>query len=138
MEKMYSLSNLKNILFSRISSVNADLMIYECNSDVPFDIKRTFVVKAHQQTKRGFHAHKECTQLLVVLHGKCVVTCDDGAKKVKHILEHSDQGLLIPPSIWAEQEYEEGAILMVLTDQLYREEDYIRDYNDFLVFRGVK
>ncbi len=87
---------------------------------------------------RGRHAHKECSQLLVVLNGRCVVTCDDGTNKKAHTLIEPDQGLLIPPTIWAEQEYDVGTTLMVLTDQPYNESDYIRDYDSFLAFRGIK
>ena len=101
-------------------------------------MKRIFVIKASKATNRGAHAHKECAQLLVVLNGKCTVTCDDGTNKKIHTLTNPDQGLLIPPTIWAEQKYDLGTTLMVLTDQPYDEGDYLRNYDDFLTFRGLK
>jgi hypothetical protein len=43
---------------------------------------------------------------------------------------------VIPPGIWAEQVYEEeNSILMVLCDREYDEGDYIRDFNEFLLFK---
>ena len=48
------------------------------------------------------------------------------------------RALLVPPGIWAEQVYEgDDTVLMVLCDLPYDEADYIRDYTEFLAFRGM-
>ena len=48
-------------------------------------------------------------------------------------------GLLIPPGVWTKQEYMvDGAVLMVLCDRSYEVDDYIRDYNDFKAYFGLK
>ena len=135
---MHNISSLQHIPFPLRTSPEADLIVYEGNKEVPFSLKRVFVLKAFQQTDRGAHAHKDCAQLLVCLNGECIVTCDDGTHKATHILTDPEQGLLIPPTIWAKQDYQAGTVLMVLTDHPYDESDYLRDYNDFLAFRGVK
>lgn len=122
------------IKFNKNSNLESFLAIYE-EGLVPFPIKRVFTINAQQSCKRGLHAHKECAQLLVCLTGQCIVTCDDGKDRQSFTLESPEKGLLIPPSIWAEQEYEPNTILMVLTDQLYDESDYIRDYDQFLKYR---
>lgn len=135
---MHNTNSIKEIIFPLKTSPEASLTIYEGNKEVPFSMKRVFVVKASQKTDRGAHAHKECAQLLVAISGKCVVTCDDGTNKTTHTLTDPDHGLLIPPTIWAEQEYDAGTALMVLTDHSYDEADYLRDYDDFLKFRGIE
>lgn len=113
------------------------LVVYEGEKRVPFNIARIFVINAIKKSIRGSHAHKECTQLLVVLNGKCKIICDDGFEKKEIILDHACKGLLIPPTIWAEQEYQPGTTLMVLTDKPYDEQDYIRDYESFIRFRHL-
>lgn len=135
---MHNVSALQYISFPLKTSPEADLIVYEGNKEIPFSMKRVFIVKASQKTDRGSHAHKECAQLLVVVNGKCVVTCDDGTNKTTYILTDPNQGLLIPPTIWAEQKYTPGTVLMVLTNQPYEEEDYLREYDKFLEFRGIK
>jgi hypothetical protein len=56
----------------------------------------------------------------------------------QHLLENMDAGLLVPPGIWAREEYiTDGAVLMVLCDRGYEAEDYLRDYNDFKTFVGL-
>ena len=132
---MYDLSSLKNISFPSNNSAEASLTIFEGLKEVPFEIARVFVVHTKEVVNRGHHAHKECTQLLVVLNGQCTVICDDGHDRKEIVLTKTSEGLLIPPTIWAEQIYTKETILMVLTDRPYDEEDYIRNYKTFLNFR---
>lgn len=132
---MHSISDLQFISFPLFNTPESFLVVYEGIKNVPFNIQRLFMIKAMAKIDRGFHAHKECAQLLVVLNGECCVTCDDGQKKKKILLSKSSEGLLIPPTIWAEQEYQSDTILLVLADKPYDENDYIRNYDDFLNFR---
>jgi dTDP-4-dehydrorhamnose 3,5-epimerase-like enzyme len=86
---------------------------------------------------RGNHAHKQCLQLLICVSGQIRVSCDDGSFVIHHLLDSMNCGLLVPPGIWAREEYmTDGAVLMVLCDRSYEEGDYIRDYNDFKKFVG--
>ncbi|MDR1031779.1 MAG: FdtA/QdtA family cupin domain-containing protein [Holosporales bacterium] len=134
---MHNLSDISVITFPRFERVPGELFVYEQFNGVPFDIKRAFVIKAKEATGRGSHAHKECAQLMIALAGTCIVMCDDGRSKSSTILNKGSEGLFVPPTIWAEQYYEPDTILLVLTDMLYCAEDYIRDYDEFLVFRAT-
>lgn len=135
---MHHINNIRRVDFFYKYTLNSPLFVYERDNGFPLtSISRVFIVKSKEATKRGNHAHKECTQLLVAINGKCKVICDDGKDRKEFILEDPSKGLLIPPTIWAEQVYEKDSILMVLADQLYDETDYIRDYKDFLSFRGI-
>lgn len=133
--RFYYLKDVTSIQFPLIDSKEASLQVYESGAHVPFSIKRLFTIKAREACTRGFHAHKECTQLLVCLEGRCVVTVGDGKARKEIVLDQPNLGLLIPPSIWAEQIYEADTILAVLTDRPYEETDYLRKYEDFLQFR---
>jgi len=133
--RFYYLKDVTFIHFPIIDSKDASLHVYESGIHVPFSIQRVFTIKAREACTRGFHAHKECTQLLVCLEGRCVVTVDDGKMRKNIVLDQASLGLLIPPSIWAEQMYEANTVLTVLTDRPYEETDYLRQYEDFLEFR---
>lgn len=131
--------SVRTIHFQRHEEANGFLYVYECGQQVPFDIRRVFSVGAKGGDIRGDHAHKNCTQLLVCVSGQIRVTCDDGRLVSKHVLEGMGLGLLIPPGVWAKQEYMvDGAVLMVLCDRIYEAEDYIRDYDAFKAFLEVK
>lgn len=105
---------------------------------VPFAIARVFVVRAPVDAVRGQHAHKACTQLLTCPTGSVEVVCDDGSETASYILDRPEIGLLIPPSIWAQQTYRDpGSVLTVLCDRPYEAEDYIRDYPQFQAYRSL-
>ncbi len=124
-------SDVYSIKFSRHSSSDADLYVYQHEEHVPFAIKRVFNVDAKSICSRGFHAHKDCTQLLICIKGQVELITDDGKSRQTYSLTSPDIGILIPPGIWGEQKYSSNSILMVLTDYPYDENDYLRDYEDF-------
>jgi len=134
---MKKLSDIKKIDFPQFDAKESTLFVYESGKLLPFTIQRVFTIKTVEACTRGFHAHKHGTQLLTVLNGECDVICDDGTSRKTYTLNQAAQGLLIPPTIWAEQAYSPNTILMVLTDHSYDEADYIRDYDAFLEFRKL-
>jgi len=57
----------------------------------------------------------------------------DGTSEQTVTLNKPDKGLLIHKNIWRELEnFSSGAVCLVLASDVFIEEDYIRDYNDFL------
>ena len=113
-----------------------DLVVVEGQSNVfPFSIMRMFSVRSEINTIRGRHAHRCCTQFLICTNGAIDVQCDDSIETRKFVLDKANYGLLIPPRIWAEQKYiKEDTVLTVLCDRPFDEDDYIRDYNEFIKY----
>jgi dTDP-4-dehydrorhamnose 3,5-epimerase-like enzyme len=131
-------SSLKLVLLPHYSEENGDLVVMENFKNIPFEIKRVFLVRAPQFSIRGQHAHIECSQFLTCSTGRILVTCDDGNNKINFVLDTPKMGLLIPPGIWAEQKYlTDNSILTVLCDSEYNQKDYIRDYEAFKKFRNL-
>ena len=114
------------------------LISLEENKNIPFDIRRCyFMYNLKPNVSRGFHAHRTLRQVLVCVRGKCDILLDDGTEKLLVPLDRPNKGLYIDSPIWREMlHFSEDAVLMVLTDQLYDESDYIRDYNEFLAYVG--
>tara|TARA_R110000824_G_scaffold192331_5_gene374415 strand:- start:1168 stop:1566 length:399 start_codon:yes stop_codon:yes gene_type:complete len=129
--------NIQTINLPTFSDDRGNLTVLENLKDVPFDFQRVFYVygvKARE--RRGEHAHTITSQLLVCLKGSVTVECKDGKNEEFVILDSPTKGVIIPAGIWAEQIYvEEDTILLVLCDHLYFEEDYIRDYKEFLKWK---
>ena len=62
---------------------------------------------------------------------------DDGENKKSFMLDRPWKGLLIPSGLWRDLEnFSGGAVLMCLASEGYDEKDYIRDYDEFLKFKG--
>jgi dTDP-4-dehydrorhamnose 3,5-epimerase-like enzyme len=119
---------------------NGELLAIEGNTKIcPFDIARIFTVKANMGDIRGQHAHIHCVQLLICLTGIIEVRCHDGIDTEVFLLDSCTKGLLINPGVWAEQEYlQDGAILNVLCSHEYDNNDYIRNYNEFISYKYSK
>jgi UDP-2-acetamido-3-amino-2,3-dideoxy-glucuronate N-acetyltransferase len=118
----------------RVVAPRGELSVAELGDGLPFVPKRYFVIADVPSGKvRGEHAHKRLQQFLVCLRGHVSVLVDDGRRRREVLLDSSDQGLYVPPMVWAAQYgYSRDAVLMVLASAPYLASDYLRDYDDFL------
>jgi len=114
------------------------LVALEEGKDIPFAIKRVYYMyDTLNGVRRGFHAHKSLEQILICIHGSCKILLDNGYEKKVIPLEKPYEGLYITNTMWREMyDFSEDAVLMVLASDFYSEEDYIRDYEEFLKFIG--
>ncbi|WP_321470559.1 FdtA/QdtA family cupin domain-containing protein [Halarcobacter sp.] len=110
------------------------LIALENSKSFPFEIKRVFYIFGTQEgISRGNHSHYKTKQFLISISGSCKVTLDDGINKKTFNLDKPNLGLLQDPYIWGTMhDFSEDCVLMVLADDLYKEDDYIRDYDKFL------
>jgi hypothetical protein len=101
---------------------------------IPFEIKRVYYLFDVPSTaKRGGHAHKNLCQVLIAVSGSFDVILKDGSTTKIVPLNKPDKGLLIHNNIWRELEnFSSGAVCLVLASEVFEEEDYIRDYNEYL------
>jgi hypothetical protein len=122
------------IHLSPTGGINGSIATITNNIELPFAIKRIFYLyDIPGGGSRGAHAHKECHQFLVAASGSFEVLVDDGNIKRQLLLNRPDYGLYIPPGIWAsEVNFSSGAICLVLTSETYSENDYIRNYEEFI------
>ncbi len=111
------------------------LIALEQDKNIPFEIKRVYYLfNTGSNVRRGFHAHKNLTQVVIAVRGSCRFLLDDGKEKITLLLDNPSQGLLIDSCIWREMyDFSEDCVLMVLANHLYDESDYIRNYDDFLM-----
>jgi hypothetical protein len=108
------------------------------NVEIPFNVKRVFYLyDIPGGESRGAHAHEECHQFLVAASGSFEILLDDGKVQRMVQLNRPYIGLHIPPGIWAsELNFSSGSICLVLASELYRPEDYIREYESFKLFKS--
>ena len=136
--KKYSVGDCKIIELDRHHSQRkGDISVVENGKEVPFDVKRIYYLyDVPGGADRGGHAHKALYQLIIAASGSFTVTLDDGTNKKAFTLNRPYQGLLIKPGIWRTlNDFSSGAVCVVLASEMYDANDYIRDYNDFKIFR---
>ena len=102
-------------------------------SIVPFEVKRIYYLYGvPENQERGAHAHKELLQVLIAAAGSFTVELDDGKNKKNFFLNSPSKGLLIVPGI---TDFSFGSVALVLASEYYTEDDYIRNYDEFLQYR---
>jgi len=122
---------------SKIHNRAGNITIIEGRTSIPFDVRRIYYLyDIPGGEDRGGHAHKELHQLIVAASGSFNVLLDDGHNKKIVTLNRPDYGLMILPGIWRELlEFSSGAICLVLASRKYDEDDYMRNYDQFVVYR---
>lgn len=115
------------------------LVVVESNKNIPFDVKRLYYIyDAKPEIPRGFHAHKELSQIAFCLKGKCKMLMDNGVDKKEVWLDQPNRGLLIPPMVWHEMhDFSDDCVLLVLASNCFDESDYIRNYENFISFNQL-
>jgi hypothetical protein len=121
----------------RITDPRGNLTPIESGIQVPFDIARVYYLyDVPGGESRGGHAHQDLQQLIVAAAGSFDVVVDDGTGTARFHLNRSYYGLLIPRLVWRELgNFSSGSVCLVLASQPYAEDDYYRDYDEFLAAR---
>lgn len=119
------------------SNRRGNLTVVENGHTLPFDVKRVYYLyDVPSGESRGAHAHRELEQFIVAASGSFKVTLDDGICKRTFFLNRPYQGLYVKPGMWRElDDFSSGAVCMVLASDVYKKEDYIREYEEFIEFR---
>ncbi|MBD5387227.1 WxcM-like domain-containing protein [bacterium] len=126
--------NIEIINLPRFTDPRGNLSVVEQNINVPFDIKRVFFTyDVPGGESRADHANKTLIEFIVAVSGSFTVALDDGIEKKKVLLNKPYQGLLVNPMIWRKlEDFSSGAVALVICSDFYNEDDYIRDYDDYL------
>ena len=116
------------------SDNRGNLVVAEAQKNIPFNINRVYCLYNLNEEPRGFHAHKDLQQVVVCLSGSCKFLLDNGQEKEIIDLNPDASGLFVDKMIWREMfSFSSDCVLMVLASELYDENDYIRNYDDFLI-----
>ena len=127
-------SKVKIISFKKIGKPSEGyLSVGESFGEVPFDIKRVFwTYFTPDSITRGRHTHYHTEMILIALSGIIEVTTESiTGEKESFVLKNPNEGLYLPPLTWHEMAYSHTAVQLVITNSLYDETDYIRDYDEF-------
>lgn len=130
--------NCKLIELTSFGDCRGSLVALEKGHNVPFDIKRVYYIyDTKRGVPRGFHAHKDLEQLLICVTGSCKIKVDDGTLSQVFDLNSPELALYVGKNMWREMhDFSQGCVLMVLASDYYKPEEYIRDYDDFLLEVG--
>ncbi len=131
---MTTINDVKIIELPKFLDARGNLSFAENYKQIPFEIKRTYwIYDVPGGEDRGGHAFFENQEVVIALSGAFDVVVDDGVNKKTIRLDRSYYGLYIPQGLWRTMEnFSTNSFALEFGSILYREEDYIREYDDFL------
>jgi len=134
------MSLIQWVHFPPLGDARGSLVALEEEKTVPFAIKRVYYIFGTQpDVSRGFHAHHNLKQVAVCVTGSCHMILDSGITREEVILDSPTEGLLIEDLVWREMhDFSDDCVLLVLASEHYDEDDYIRDYDDFMKIIGFR
>ena len=127
--------------FKEYGDERGNLVVAEGDGmDIPFDIKRVFYMYGSDpDIIRGQHANRQTEFVLINVSGSSKVLVDDGSSKEVILLDKPRMGLYMGPMIWKEMyDFSADSVLLVLASEHYQEQEYIRDYQEFIKEAGNK
>lgn len=132
-----TVTDCRRIQFRKIAMPQGNITPIEAYRSVPFDIARVFFLyDIPVDSSRGGHAHKKLEQVIICAMGSFDVIIDDGTSRQSVHLRRADEGLYVPPPVWAELvNFSSGAVCVTLASHPYDEGDYLREYADYLDYR---
>ena len=109
------------------------ISLLEGNSLLPFSPKRIYwIYDTPNGIERGGHYHHDLMQIIICLRGKLTFRLEDTKGVIKEFtLNDPSKALFIPPKYWRDIKFENSAILFCIASEVYDENDYIRDYQEF-------
>lgn len=133
------INECKLIELPKITDSRGNLSFIEGGNHIPFDIQRVYYLyDVPGGAERGGHAHKGLQQLIIAMSGSFDVVLDDGHEKKRVHLNRPYNGLYVCPMIWRELDnFSSGSVCMVLASSKYDEDDYYRNYADFIQARTL-
>lgn len=130
---MSTIQNCNLLSIPKIEDPRGNLSVIE-NDVIPFEIKRVYYLyDVPSAAERGGHSHIEQQEFLIALSGSFDVILNDGKEQKTVTLNKPFEGLLITNGIWRElKNFSSGSVCLVIASDVFKEEDYIRDFEDYL------
>jgi dTDP-4-dehydrorhamnose 3,5-epimerase-like enzyme len=132
------ISQVETIQLPKILDERGNLSFFENNNQIPFQIARAYwIYDVPGGEVRGGHAYKTLREFIVALSGSFDVVLNDGKEEKRISLNRSYKGLYVPNMIWRQLEnFSTNALVLIVADQPYNENDYIRDFDEFKNLTG--
>ena len=135
-----SLSDVRVIELPRHYHLNGSLTEVENGGKYPFEVRRVYYLyDVPADSERGGHSHIEANSLIIAVAGAFNVELDDGVSRKRWSLDRPYKALYVPAGLWRVIDgFTSGSVCLVLTSTEFSEEDYVRDYDEFLKLTAHK
>ncbi len=120
----------------KIHDLRGNLSFAENGNQIPFDIRRVYwIYDVPGGTDRGGHAYREAEEMIIAMSGSFDVILDDGFTKKTYSLNRSYYAIYVPKGTWKTMvNFSTNSLALVVASTDYDENDYIRDYDEFIEY----
>jgi len=134
MKRSNTIDEVKELNLPKISDVRGNITFIESGRPISFLIKRVYwIYDVPGGETRGGHAFKTLKELFIALSGSFDIIVDDGYHTKSVTLNRPYLGLYVPNMIWRRLEnFSTNSVCLVLASLPYSDEEYIRDYCNYL------
>lgn len=129
-----TVNDVRLLTFRQLGDEHGHLIAAECGKDIPFDVKRVFYIYGtDKDTVRGRHANIKSEFVLISVTGSVRIKVADVFEEERIFnLDRLNIGLYLPKMIWKDMyEFSPGSVLLVLSNELYDEGEYVRNWDAF-------
>jgi len=120
----------------KILDDRGNLSVIEEEKNIPFAIHRVYwIYDVPGGEFRGSHALKDTEEFIVAVSGSFDVVLNTGKDEMKYSLNRSYYGIYVPKMTWRRLEnFSTNSLALVIASKGFDEEEYIRDFNEFLTY----
>lgn len=131
--KKYTIEDCKQIKLPTFSDMRGSLTLLNDFSTLPFLPNRIFWLhNVPKDAIRGEHAHRTCTEMVILSSGEFSIELDDGTSQKNINFTEVGTGIIIPPYVWCRlTNFSKDATCLVLASEEYKPEGYINNYQNF-------
>ena len=81
--------------FTSFKKKSGTLIPFSLKNDIPFKVKRIFLIYGKKNFVRGNHAHKKCSQFILPIQGKIQIQYEGKDFKNTEILDYKKKRILL-------------------------------------------
>ena len=119
--------------FKSFKKKSGTLIPFSLKKDIPFKVKRIFLIYGKKNFIRGNHAHKKCSQFILPIHGKIEIQYEGkNFKRIKKLDYKKKESCYLKPLTWCRIKFlTNNSVIMVFCNREYEYKDYIENYKLF-------
>lgn len=128
------MKNFYEYTIERYGDERGFLTSFEYDKNIPFPLERVYYIsEVKSDKKRACHAHRSSKRVLSAINGSCKATLFDGTTRQSFNLDSPHKALYFDKLVWCElDDFKDNTIILALASESYNEDEYIRNYDEYL------
>jgi len=123
---------MKPIIFN-FEEIDNSLYVLNFNQELNFSSKRLYFLDLKKNSPaRGFHAHKNLSQIFILIKGSFNLKISNFKGEKEFLLNETKKAFYLPKGYWREIYPMEDTLIQVIASDDYCSLDYIRDKSEFM------